>query len=86
MSRDDITSYRDLLVWQQAMDRTPGYLAKVTIALGEHAELETQEIISVRRHYISEDGNRAFEALSGSVGRLTHRLARSLEARIEARH
>jgi four helix bundle protein len=82
----DIVSYRDLVVWQRAMDvvdlvytltdsfparerlglafqmrksavsipsniaegtrhRTPGYLSRVIIALGEHAELETQAII-----------------------------------------
>jgi len=92
----EIISYRDLEVWQQAMDladlvydltekfpareryglalqmrkaavsipsniaegtrhRTAGYLSRVIIALGEHAELETQNIrrsaqVRARRH------------------------------------
>jgi four helix bundle protein len=29
--------------------RTPGYMSRVIIALGEHAELETQTILAVRR-------------------------------------
>ena len=86
----EIISYRDLEVWQQAMDladlvydltekfpareryglaqqmrkaavsipsniaegtrhRTAGYLSRVIIALGEHAELETQTILADRR-------------------------------------
>lgn len=121
----NITSYRDLIVWQQAIDladlvfditdafpqheryglaremrkaavsvpsniaeghrhRTPGYLSRVTIALGEHAELETQAIIASRRRYITADAMKRFEALSESVGQLAHGLARSLEARLEA--
>src|SRR6266581_3800723 len=91
--RMSITSYRDLIVWQKAMElaqlvyditdrfppnehfgltfqmrkagvsipsniaegtrhRTAGYLYRVTIALGEHAELETQMLISDRRGYV----------------------------------
>ena len=86
----EIISYRDLEVWQQAMDladlvydltekfpareryglaqqmrkaavsipsniaegtrhRTAGYLSRVIIALGEHAELETQTTLADRR-------------------------------------
>src|SRR5438132_14067121 len=39
--------------------RTPGYVNRVVIALGEHAELETQAIISDRRAYISKSDMKA---------------------------
>jgi four helix bundle protein len=121
----EITSYRDLVVWQQAMElaelvydlteafprhelfgltsqmrraavsipsniaegtrhRTRGYLYRVIIALGEHAELETQAILSLRRSYLSSEQMTKFDAMSASVGRLAHALVRSLEARILA--
>ena len=89
----EITSYRDLLAWQAAIDlvdlvyeitnafptserfglvqqmrraavsipsniaegsrhSTAGYINRVVISLGEHAELETQAIISERRRYL----------------------------------
>ena len=120
---ETIISYRDLVVWQRAMElaefvytltetfpqrehfglasqmrkaavsiasniaegtryRTPGYLSRVIIALGEHAELETQALLSARRGYISSEKLKIFEGLSESVGQLAHGLARSLEARI----
>jgi len=91
--KEPIRSYRDLVVWQKAIDladlvyeitdrfpsherfglsfqsrraavsipsniaegtrhRTAGYLCRVVIALGEHAELETQMIIGDRRGYL----------------------------------
>lgn len=121
--RNGITSYRDLDVWQQAMDladlvyditekfpvrerftlaqqmrkaavsipsniaegtrhRTAGYLSRVIVALGEHAELETQDILAARRRFVPEDLNKKFWELSGSVGRLAHGLERSLEIRL----
>jgi len=121
----EIISYRDLEVWQQAMDladlvydltekfpareryglalqmrkaavsipsniaegtrhRTAGYLSRVIIALGEHAELETQNILAVRRKFVPEDMDRKFVALAQSVGRLCHGLSRSLERKLEA--
>ena len=121
-SMSDITSYRDLLAWQAAIDlvdfvyeltetfpaserfglsqqmrkaavsipsniaegtrhRTAGYIHRVIIGLGEHAELETQAIIGQRRHYIDGLKMRKFDALSTRVGQLTHGLLRSLEAR-----
>ena len=121
---DQITSYRDLLVWKQAVDladlvyditerfpareryglafqmrkaavsipsniaegtrhRTAGYLARVIIALGEHAELETQDILAVRRRFVPEPLNHKFVTLSESVGRLAHGLSRSLEIRLD---
>ena len=60
--------------------RTPGYIARVIIALGEHAELETQALLGNRLHFISEDDMKAFEELATSVGQLTHGLLRSLES------
>jgi four helix bundle protein len=64
--------------------RTPGYLSRVIIALGEHAELETQAIIGHRRGFISKTNMAVFDERSESVGQLAHGLARSLEARIAA--
>ena len=116
-----ITSYRDLVAWQKAMDladlvyritdmfppserfglafqmrkaavsipsniaeghrhRRLGYVARLVIALGEHAELETQALLSERRDYIRKSDTDAFNALSKEVGELTHGLLRSLEA------
>ena len=118
-----ITSYRDLIVWQKAMDlaalvyritdtfprseqfglvqqmrdatvlvpaniaegtrhRTPGYISRVEIALGEHAELETEMLLSDRIGYVRADDIVAFNALATQVGELAHGLLRSLEARM----
>jgi len=115
-----IRSYRDLTVWQKAMDltdlvyeitgrfprselfglvgqmrkaavsipsniaegsrhRTPGYVSRVIIALGEHAELETQALIGERRRYISESDMLRFTRLATLVGELAHGLRRSLD-------
>ena len=63
--------------------RTPGYIARVTDALAEHAELETQIILADRLRYVGTRDMKAFDTLSGSVGRLTHGLLRSLEAKAE---
>ena len=117
----DIKSYRDLVVWQKAMDladlvyritdefpsserfgltfqmrkaavsvpsniaeghrhRTPGYIYRVTIALGEHAELETVALIGERRGFIRAALMKDFTALATQVGELAHGLLRSLEA------
>jgi four helix bundle protein len=117
---DKILSYRDLVVWQRAMElanlvydvtakfprderfglslqmrraavsvpsniaegtrhRSAGYIARIVIALGEHAELETQAIIAKRRGYIDGDDMRKFEELSAATGQLAHGLLRSLE-------
>jgi four helix bundle protein len=61
--------------------RMPGYINRVIIALGEHAELETQALIAERRGYIRPDDMSTFNALSTRVGELAHGLLRSLEAR-----
>src|SRR6185312_5357664 len=124
--KESITSYRDLIVWQRAMDlanlvyemtghfpaherfglsfqsrkaavsipsniaegsrhRTPGYLHRVVIALGEHAELETQMSISERRGYVRQADRDAFWPLSTEVGKLAHGLHRSLENQLPTR-
>jgi four helix bundle protein len=118
----DITSFRDLVAWQVAIDlvdfvydvtdrfpqserfgliqqmrkaavsipsniaegsrhRTPGYISRLIISLGEHAELETQAIISERRGFIHPVKMREFESLSARVGQLAHGLLRSLEVK-----
>ena len=59
--------------------RRPGYVSRVIIALGEHAELETQALISERRRYINEQDMEEFNRLSARVGQCTHGLLRSLE-------
>ena len=58
--------------------RLPGYIS-VIIALGEHAELETQAPIGQRRKYIDERDMAAFNELSTRVGQVTHGLSRSLQ-------
>ena len=60
--------------------RRPGYISRVVIALGEHAELETQSVIGGRRGYIDELEMQRLVSLSTQVGELTHGLLRSLEA------
>jgi four helix bundle protein len=118
--KEPVRSYRDLIVWQKAMDladlvyditehfpsreqfglafqfrkaavsipsniaegtrhRTPGYLHRIVIALGEHAELETQMLVSERRGYVRQSDRDAFWPLSTEVGKLAHGLHRSLE-------
>jgi four helix bundle protein len=55
------------------------YISRVIIALGEHAELETQALIADRRGYVDRKAMKEFHDLSASVGQLAHRLLRSLE-------
>ncbi len=64
--------------------RTAGYLHRVVIALGEHAELETQMLISERRKYLRQSERDAFWSLSTEVGKLAHGLHRSLENQLPA--
>ena len=61
--------------------RIAGYISRVIISLGEHAELETQSIIAERRHYISPSDMKLLEELATSTGQLAHGLLRSLERR-----
>ena len=63
--------------------KTAGYINRVVISLGEHAELETQAFIGGRRRYISRSKMIEFESLATRVGQLAHGLLRSLETRYE---
>jgi four helix bundle protein len=60
--------------------RTPGYISRVTIGLGEHAEVETQLILADRLGYVSGADMKRFDKLATSVGQLTHGLLRSLDS------
>ena len=62
--------------------KLPGYIHRVTVALGEHAELETQALLSQRRRFISRTQMAEFDALATPVGELAHGLLRSLEDRL----
>jgi len=116
----NITSFRDLIVWQKAMDladmiydvterfppserfglasqmrkaavsvpsniaegsrrRTPGYIHHVEIALGSHAELDTQCELATRRKFLKAADQEQLASLLGDVGRLAHGLLRSLD-------
>jgi four helix bundle protein len=57
--------------------KTP--VARLIDALAEHAELETQLLLAERLHYINAGDMKKLMDLSGSVGRLTHGLLRSLD-------
>jgi len=59
--------------------KTAGYVSRVIIALGEHAELETQMILGDRLGYINSADMSRFEKLATTVGQLTHGLLRSLD-------
>jgi four helix bundle protein len=59
--------------------KKPGYISRITISLGEQAELETQMIIGDRLGYVSEADMLRFETISTSVGQLTHGLLHSLD-------
>jgi four helix bundle protein len=58
--------------------KTPGYVHHLAIALGSHAELDTQCELATRRRFIGvADSERAADLIA-EVGRITHGLARSL--------
>jgi len=59
--------------------KRPWYVARLIDALAEHAELETQLLLAERLHYINAGDMKKLMDLSGSVGRLTHGLLRSLD-------
>ena len=60
--------------------KTPGYVHHLVIALGSHAELDTQCELATRRRFVSGDDRTRVEAFIAEVGRLTHGLVRSLNA------
>jgi len=59
--------------------KTAGYIARLIDALAEHAGLETQLMAGERLRYINVGDMKKLMDLSGSVGRLTHGLLRSLD-------
>jgi len=114
-----ITSFRDLVAWQKAMNladlvydltedfparerfglayqlrksavsipsniaegsrhKTPSYAHHLVIALGSHAELDTQCELATRRRFIKSDDQARLQHLIDEVGRIIHGLARSL--------
>ena len=60
--------------------RRPGDIHHVVIALGSHAELETQVLLGHRLGLIPDGEMNRFMAVATEVGALTHGLRRSLEA------
>jgi four helix bundle protein len=59
--------------------RTPGYLYHLEVALGSHAELETQCELAFRRRFVAASRRGELDDLIAEVGRITHGLARSLD-------
>jgi four helix bundle protein len=59
--------------------KTPGYINHLVIALGSHAELDTQCEIATRRKFIKFKDSDKLQALIAEVGRATHGLHRSLD-------
>jgi len=59
--------------------RKGSYAHHLKIALGSHAELDTQCEIATRRNYIRADVRPELEALIAEVGRITHGLLRSVD-------
>ena len=60
--------------------KTPGYLNHLVIALGSHAELDTQCELATRRRFIAPSDKQRVEDVIAEVGRITHGLARSLNS------
>jgi four helix bundle protein len=58
--------------------KTPSYAHHLVIALGSHAELDTQCELATRRRLIKSDDQARLEHLIDEVGRIIHGLARSL--------
>lgn len=59
--------------------KTPGYVHHLVIALGSHAELDTQCERATRRRFISGNDKGRVEDLVGEVGRVTHGLVASID-------
>src|SRR3954463_8446801 len=60
--------------------KTAGYVHHLTIALGSHAELDTQCELASRRRFIAAAERQRVEDLIAEVGRITHGLLGSLDA------
>jgi four helix bundle protein len=65
--------------------KTPGYVHHLVIALGSHAELDTQCELASRRRFITAENRSRLEDLLAEVGRVTHGLVRSLDSESEWR-
>jgi four helix bundle protein len=65
--------------------KTPGYVHHLVIALGSHAELDTQCELASRRRFIAPADRTRVQELIAEVGRVTHGLglARSLDSTFE---
>jgi len=61
--------------------RRPSYIHHVVIALGSHAELETQALLAERLGFVKAADMKRFHEHATPVGELAHGLLRSLEAR-----
>ena len=59
--------------------RTASYAHHLKIALGSHAELDTQCELATRRNYVPAKLRADLEALIAEVGRVTHGLLRSID-------
>src|SRR5262245_11034038 len=58
--------------------RRSGYRHHLKIALGSHAELETQAILAFRRRFIDDTTRDRLDMLCAEVGRVLHGLFASL--------
>ncbi len=63
--------------------KTAGYMHHLVIALGSHAELDTQCELATRRRFIAGADCKPLENLVVEVGRVTHGLLRSLDPKGE---
>ena len=61
--------------------RSGAYVRHLVIAMGSHGELDTQEQLSFRLHYIVDSDRDRLIALTDEVGRLTNGLLQSLYSR-----
>jgi len=58
----------------------PAYVQHLTIALGSHAELETQLELARRLSFLNREQAIGVQKMTGEVGRLLHGLVRSLDS------
>jgi four helix bundle protein len=63
--------------------KTPGYVHHLVIALGSHAELDTQCELASRRRFLTPADRKRVQELIAEVGRVTHGLARSLDSNVD---
>jgi hypothetical protein len=73
-----VKSYRELIVWQKAMDFAEAIYQNTWIANGSTCESETQILLSERLGYIDSGNVQSLLNLSAEIGRLNSGLRRSL--------